>query len=566
MRKRSWILAAAAAAAGAGLLAGDGLGSHPSKTAATRPNVVVIMSDDQTVESLRVMANVRTLIGSEGATFANSFATYSLCCPSRATYLTGQYAHTHGVMGNQPPEGGYDKLEPTHANTLPAWLRTAGYHTIHIGKYLNGYTADDGVPPGWTEWYGAVDPSTYSFYGYTLNENGRLVTYGSAPEDYQADVYTRKAVDAIRRRAPQGPFLLSVAYLAPHSGQPREPGDPVGMPTPVPAPRHQQAFDSEPLPAPPSLNELDISDKPSFIRSKPLLVPGELAAIQENYRQRLESLLAIDEGVAAIVGALRASGELSNTVVIFTADNGFLHGEHRVPNGKVLLYEPSIRVPLLVRGPGVPRGQVFTQLVGNIDVAPTIVDVAHAKAGRKFDGRSLYDLFEKPSTSWRDTIVVENQRSRGVRTGRYLYAEHSTGERELYDVASDPHELANLAGNPAYASVQADLARRLVALAGVTAAGNGLELRLSTKRGRGNCRRFGVLASVVGSDAHLVRSVAFGFGGIVVARDDTVPFEQLLYPPRAKPSKIRADIVLADGRLVTEQAVAPACPGHSKGG
>jgi arylsulfatase A-like enzyme len=361
-------------------------------------------------------------------------------------------------MGNQLPEGGYDKLEPTHANTLPAWLRAAGYHTMHIGKYLNGYTADDGVPAGWAEWYGSVDPSTYSFYGYTLNENGRLVTYGSAPEDYQADVYTRKAVDAIRRRAPHGPFLLSVAYLAPHSGQPREPGDPVGMPTPVPAPRHQHAFDSEPLPAPPSLNELDVSDKPASIRNKPLLAPAELAAIQENYRQRLESLLAIDEGVAAIVGALRASGELSNTVVIFTADNGFFHGEHRIPTGKVLLYEPSIRVPLLVRGPGVPRGRVFPQLVGNIDVAPTIVDVAHAKAGRRFDGRSLYDLFEKPSTGWRDAIVVENQRSRGLRTARYLYAEHSTGERELYDLASDPHELTNLASNPAYSSVQADLA------------------------------------------------------------------------------------------------------------
>lgn len=452
--------AALAVAAVAGALAGDGRGSQTTH-AQSQPNIVVIMTDDQTVESLRVMTNVKRLLTDQGTTFANNFATYSLCCPSRATYLTGQYAHTHGIMSNMPPAGGYDKLEPTHKNTLPNWLRLAGYRTVHIGKYLNGYTADDGIPKGWSEWYGSVDPSTYRFYGYTLNENGTFVTYGSDPDSYQGDVYTRKAVSTINRLAPGGPFFLSVAYLAPHSGGPQEPGDPEGLPTPVPAPRHVDAFDDEPLPMPPSFNEADVSDKPSFIRSRPLLTPDDVADITESYQQRLESLLAVDEGVAAIVGALAARGELGSTLIVFTADNGFFHGEHRVKTGKVLLYEPSVRVPLILRGPGVTPGAVLTELVGNIDLAPTIVDAAEARAGRRMDGQSLLPLIADPGISWRDEIVLENQRSSGLRTEQFVYAQHDTGEEELYDLVADPDQLTNLAQNQQFAGARRSLERRL---------------------------------------------------------------------------------------------------------
>src|ERR671915_1296004 len=346
-----------------------------------RTNVVVIMTDDQTVESLRVMANVRTLLAGQGTTFENSFASFSLCCPSRATFLTGQYAHNHGVLGNSPPEGGYARLDSS--NTLPVWLQRAGYRTIHIGKYLNGYPGANRthVPPGWTEWYGSIDPSTYRFYDYTLNENGRLVTYGSDPASYQADVYSRKAVDAIRRLAPATtPFFLSVAFLAPHSGGPRESDDPRNFATPVPAPRHRNRYGSEPLPQPASFNEADVSDKPAGIRSRPLLGAQQIANVTENYRQRLGSLLAVDEAVASMVTALRETGELDRTLIVFTADNGFFHGEHRVPSGKVLLYEPSIRVPLIIRGPGIPPGQHVTELAANVDLAPTIVAATGAPA------------------------------------------------------------------------------------------------------------------------------------------------------------------------------------------
>ena len=319
-----------------------------------RPNIVVLETDDQTLAELEVMPNTRRVIGDEGVTFDNHFVSFSLCCPSRATFLTGQYSHNNDVRGNRPPEGGYEKLDG--ANTLPVWLQQAGYYTAHLGKYLNGYGQRDPreIPPGWNEWRGSVDPSTYRFYGYTLNEGGTLTTYcaGAEPACYQTDVYRDKANEIIRRRAahPQ-PFFLWVAFLANHSGGPRENDDPPNLATPLPAPRHKDRFATTPMPLPPSFNEADVSDKPRAIQSRPLLLPRRIAAIQENWRQRRETLLAVDEAVASIVETLRATRELDRTLILFTSDNGFFHGEHRVALGKVLAYEPSIRVPLLTAAP-----------------------------------------------------------------------------------------------------------------------------------------------------------------------------------------------------------------------
>jgi N-acetylglucosamine-6-sulfatase len=446
--------------------AGGSAMAQPAATADPRPNVVVIMTDDQTVESLRVMSNVKRLLRNRGATFVNSFVGFALCCPSRATFLTGQYGHNNGVLGNTPPEGGYAKLD--HSNTLAVWLQASGYNTVHLGKYLNGYGRTDPteIPAGWTKWRGSVDPSTYRFYGYTLNENGTLVTY---ERPYQTDLYARKAANIIRHRAAQAaPFFLWVAFLAPHSGGPRESDDPQGIGTPAPAPRHRNRFASEPLPRPPSFNEADVSDKPVGIRSRPRLSRDRIRAIRENYQQRLESLLAVDEAVAKIVAALRESGELRNTLIVFTSDNGFFHGEHRVPAGKVLLYEPSIRVPLIMRGPGIPAGLRLRQHVSNVDLAPTIVDAADATAGRTMDGRSLLPLFGDPALRLGRDLLVERMPGDGnfsaIRTPRYLYAEHWNGERELYDLARDPHELQSRHADPAYAAIQADLAARLARL------------------------------------------------------------------------------------------------------
>jgi N-acetylglucosamine-6-sulfatase len=529
-----------------------------------RPNVLVIMTDDQTVESLRVMGNVKTLLADQGTTFDHSFASFSLCCPSRATFLTGQYAHNHGVMGNAPPVGGYAKLDSS--NTLPVWLQRAGYHTVHIGKYLNGYPGSNRthVPAGWTEWYGSIDPSTYQFYNYTLNENGRLVTYGSDPASYQADVYSRKAVDAVRRLAPgAAPFFLSVAFLAPHSGGPRESDDPRNFATPVPAPRHRNRFAAEPFPQSPSFNEADVSDKPLGIRNRPLLNAQAVANITENYRQRLESLLAVDEAVAAIVAALREAGELEQTLIVFTADNGFFHGEHRVPSGKVLLYEPSIRVPLILRGPGVPRGGHVSELVANIDVAPTIVAATRAAPLRVMDGRSLLPLAQDAGRRTGRDILIERgpggnnqQIFSALRTPRYLYAEYSNGDRELYDLVRDPNQLTSLHADPGHQTLRTALAARLAQLRSCAGPACRAAPQLRTSLGyqyrRSQCRRSRVRAVVDGPDAASVQQVEFFVRGSRVARDRVAPYRVVLAARRFRSARVlRARAVLNDGRMIT---------------
>ncbi len=438
----------------------------------TPPNVLVIETDDQTVESMRVMANVNSLIGDQGARFRNSFVNFSLCCPSRATFLTGQYAHNNGVLGNGFPEGGYGRFRALHGdNNLAVWLRDAGYHTAMIGKYLNGYANQPPIPPGWSEWYATPAPNDQSAYNYTLNENGTPVSYGTAPTDYKQDVLTGKTVDFVHRRAPDPqPFFLWLNYTAPHFGgpdpNPNPPSDCVM--SAKAAPRHAHAFDSEPLPSPPNFNEADVSDKPAQIRNLPRLTAGQITDIRRMYRCRLESLLSVDEGVKQIVQALTAEGELDNTLVIFTSDNGFFHGEHRLPRSKERIYEESIRVPLLIRGPGIPRGVNVSDLVINADLAPTIVEVASANPGLVMDGRSLIPVAQQPGIERGRALLIENELGLyqqppfdAIRTERYLYAEHSTGESELYDVKKDPFQLVSRHNDPAYASIKARLASHL---------------------------------------------------------------------------------------------------------
>ena len=240
-----------------------------------RPNVVVIMSDDQTAVSQSAMTATNGLLGDQGATFTNSFVNWPVCCPSRATYLTGQYAHNHQVLGNAPPFGGFGRLDTSE--TLAVWLQRAGYDTTHIGKFLNGYeNSTVGAPPGWSQWNGTK--RTYVFYGEQLFVDGQLTTFGStaedpdnpaAPENYSTDVFTDLAVDTINSKAPAGkPFFLSLAYLAPHSGGPNS-GRCAG--SAKPAIRHKGLYDAEPLPQPPSLNEADVTDKPQGIAGRPPL-------------------------------------------------------------------------------------------------------------------------------------------------------------------------------------------------------------------------------------------------------------------------------------------------------
>ncbi len=532
------------------------------------------MTDDQTVESLRVLANVRRLVADEGVTFDSSFVSFSLCCPSRATFLTGQYAHNHGVLGNRPPEGGYYKLDNT--NTLPVWLQHAGYYTAHVGKYLNsyGYFNPLEIPPGWSEWHGAIDPSAYSYFGYTLNEGGRLVSYGSDPPSYQTDVYAWKAADIVKRRAAEAaPYFLWVGFLAPHAaspeGEPPPPGFPFGLP--LPAPRHQGTLDLEPLPTPPSFNEVDVSEKPTVIRTTPLMDDRLIHQVEQNYRRRLESLLAVDEAVAVILQAVEDSGEAANTLVVFTSDNGYLQGEHRVPNGKVLPYEPSIRVPLLMRGPGVPAGRHLSQVVWNGDLAPTILALAGATPGRTLDGESLVPLFSDPGLEWGRDLLLESgsdplKSFAGLRTASFKYVLYANGEEELYDLARDPDELQSVASDPAYAAVKQELARRLATLRACAgeACRPGPLLRLDVGYGalKARCARGDVTVRVAGPDAQSLARVVFTVSGKQTATIAAAPFAKRISYfafQRGRTTRLRARVQLRDGRLVTLDRPIPAC-------
>ncbi len=431
--------------------------------AASRPNVLVIESDDQTVESMRVMRNVNSLIGAQGATFRNSFVNFSLCCPSRATFLTGQYMHNHRVFSNHRPNGGFDRFQSLHAhNNLAVWLQRAGYTTGLIGKYLNEYRDQWPTVPGWSEWHAA--PEGYGVYDYPINNGGTVTQYGHDPADYKDDVLTRKALSFVDRRAPQAkPFFLWLTYTAPHWAPPDpNPNPPYNCRHAAkPAPRFAHAFDSEPLPRPPNFNEADVSDKPQAIRYLGYLGEDQIADIQRKYRCALESLLSVDQGVKKLVGALRASGELDNTLIIYTSDNGYFNGEHRIYDDKQHVYEESIRVPLEMRGPGIPQGVTIYPSVINADLAPTIVDSANVKPGLVMDGRSLLPVTSHPGIDKDRELLIEEPSFKAIRTKRFLYAHYNTGEEEFYDLKRDPFELRSLHADPAYGPVKAELAKRL---------------------------------------------------------------------------------------------------------
>jgi N-acetylglucosamine-6-sulfatase len=437
---------------------------------AARQNVVVIMTDDQTAASLSTMQHVNAILGGEGTTFAHAIASFPLCCPARATQLTGQYAHNHGVLHNAPPFGGHLRLD--HTNTLPVWLRNAGYRTMHVGRYLNGYEARHGIPAGWTDWYGSPHSGAFNYVSWKAFDHGVVKSYPDAahPGEHQTDFTTRRAVELIDQAAPgERPFFLSLWYVAPHRAGPRDSDDPPRPGTPSPAPRHRDAYAGVRMPRKPNFNEASMFDKPQVVADRPRLSRAFAAGIQENWRQEIETLMGVDEGVAQIVEALRRTGELDNTLIVYLSDNGYMHGEHRALAEKVLPYEESIRIPLLMRGPGVPEGRFDRRLVGNLDVTATILDAVDVAPGRVLDGRSLLELLADPGAEWGRDILIENGNGanavpayRGIRTYRFLYVEHrTTGEYELYDLEKDPYQLHSVDGHARYAGVQRDLASRL---------------------------------------------------------------------------------------------------------
>ncbi len=459
-----------------------------SQARAGRPNFIIVLTDDldQQLGSLEYMPQVQDLLVKQGLTFSNFLVNVSLCCPSRTSLLRGQYVHNHGIYSNGLPTGGFEKAfaEGMENNTLATVLQSAGYRTGLAGKYLNGYPYDATmtyIPPGWDEWYSPVEGGPYNGFNYQMNENGRVYSYGSGPQDYATDVLASKASGFIQRSAASGkPFFLYLATYAPH------------WPA-IPAPRHAQLFTGVQAPRTPSFNEADLSDKPV---NRALLTPTEINAIDNLYRNRLRTLQAVDEMVASLYQALAASGQLDNTYILFTSDNGFHLGQHRLLPGKGTMYEEDIRVPLVVRGPGVPPGQSTDALTAMIDLAPTLLDLAEAAIPAYTDGRSLRHFLQGgPPAPWRQAFLLEmypDHNGRGsppenfetigaglpgalepldpgdapalssgaenegvsstapeprwlaIRTERYKFIERENGSRELYDLQADSDEMENI--------------------------------------------------------------------------------------------------------------------------
>jgi arylsulfatase A-like enzyme len=451
-----------------------------------QPNIVFIMTDDQDVSTIEYMPRVQELLADEGVTFNNSFVTTSTCCPSNVTALTGQYTFHHGVLNNLPPTGGFQKFVDMRTDgdpdtqgdesTLAVWLDEAGYNTARVGKYLVSYPDNSTyVPPGWDEWYNSYGGFT-SYFDYRLNENGAVVQYGADEKDYITDVFTAKAVDFINRAEANDdqPFFLQFNPNAPHSGVNRN-----GPATP--APRHVGMFAGAQAPRTPSFNEADVSDKPPAVRNLPLLTAAQIAAIDQEYQTRIEALQAVDEGIGQIIDTLAARGELENTYVVFTSDNGYHLGQHRFLNGKFQVYEEDIRGPLIIRGPGVQAGVTRDQLAVNIDLAPTMARWGGATPDRFMDGQSLTPLLGPggASQNWRTDFLVELYRQpppeqngdviKALRTEHEVYVEYQSGPRELYDLRDDPDQLENIyaAADPSHI---ADLSARLAELA--TSQGN----------------------------------------------------------------------------------------------
>lgn len=409
------------------------------------PNIVFILTDDERWDTLWALPQVQAQLIDHGVTFSNSFVANSLCCPSRTTALTGEYSHSTGVYRTIKP--GQDTFDDT--STIATWLQGAGYRTGLIGKYLNGYEDPTYIPPGWSSWFAFTSGGgNGNYYDYTISQNGVPVTYGSDPSDYSTDVFSAQADTFIRGTDPSQSLFLYFAPNAPHG------------PT-TPADKYKDAFPHLKPRRPPNYNEADISDKPGWMRGVPQFGARRDANIRSITRRTYQTLLSVDDAVDTIMTALTDTGRLSNTMVVFASDNGYLLGEHRLM-GKLNGYEESIRVPLVIRyDPMTSSPRTETHLVANIDYAPTFAEIAGVSAPGA-EGVSLVPLLTRGNVVWRTDFLVEHYDGWQwnveiptycqVRSERYSYLVYGTADEELYDIQADRYQLTNLVGDPGYQS------------------------------------------------------------------------------------------------------------------
>ncbi len=443
-----------------------------------RPNILLILTDDMDSGLLDYTPAVQNLLVAQGVSLDEFIINVPQCCPSRSTILLGQYSQNSGILRNGGSQGGFKTFfkNGLEKQTIAYGLQLSGYRTVMLGKYLNGYPGAAKkrvyVPPGWDEWYVPSSGNPYGNFMYKLNENGVIVNYQKDPADYMTDVLAGKADDFIRRSAGSGqPFFMYLSTYAPHGPS-------------VPAPRHTGLFLDARAPRGPSFNEADVSDKPAFLSGLPLLSEAALQGIDDFYRARLQSMQAVDEMTARLVQTLQDTGQLDNTYIFFMSDNGLHLGQHRMEAGKLAPYDEDVRVPFIARGPGLPAGVKSRALAGNVDVAATLAEIAGLGTGTACDGRSLLPVLRGDTpAAWRGAYPVafyagrvssyESANGAGdltleppdsdpaqgeednanipafhaLRSADYLYVEYETGERELYDLRSDPYQLNNLAAS-----------------------------------------------------------------------------------------------------------------------
>lgn len=424
----------------------------PPVSAASLPNIVIVMLDDLDAPSVSAMETASRRIGAEGMTFTNCFATTPICAPSRASLLRGQYAHNHGVERNTGDNAGFLAFSNAglERETMATLLQNAGYRTALIGKYLNGYAPSESssyIPPGWDHWVSPISHDAYRSFRYVMNVNGKLERFGKKKKDYLTDVLARYAKtfldDALADRRP---FLLMLTPYAPHSPS-------------VPAPRHKGIFRGKKAPRSPAFNERNNRDKASWLKQTPLISATRIQKLDQSYELRLESLQSVDDLLTDVLDTLETRGALTNTFVFLLSDNGFFLGDLRQPNGKDAPYDSATRVPFLVRGPGIAAGSETDQLALNIDILPTVLQMAGASVPGFVDGRSLLPVMQGNASNGRQHALLEGFGKetgdegsseaaappfRALRGHEALYVEYpESDEKEYFDLQADPYLLDN---------------------------------------------------------------------------------------------------------------------------
>jgi N-acetylglucosamine-6-sulfatase len=438
-------------------------------TTTRHPNIVFILTDDLSWNLVnRQFAPHIVQLERQGETFKNYFVADSLCCPSRSTIFTGLFPHDTKVVRNLPPDGGFQKFQSQglDTKTFAVSLQSAGYATSMLGKYLNGYGdpkmsgATAPVPPGWTDWH--VSNSTgYAEFNYFLNDNGTANFY-RGPDKYGVDVLNTDAQSFIHRSAGR-PFAMEMATFAPHAPY-------------TPAPRNANDFPGLQEPRDPSFDTNNVNP-PTWLGQRPALRRGQIARI-EAFRKRAQAVEAVDKLLADTEATLAAEHLTNKTYIVFSSDNGYHLGQHRLARGKQTAFETDIHVPLIVTGPGVPRNRVVPQVAQNVDLYPTFVQLAGSRPAKTVDGHSLVPLLHPAKTSprWRSVALVEHQKSNNAADPDFegggsnpttyeairisakslrgftrpvdaVYVEYKdpSHETEYYDIKSDPFEQRNIA-------------------------------------------------------------------------------------------------------------------------